>query len=529
MTLQRRSLPSLLAQFLVAALPVAARAQVAVAWSQFERGVAIAVDRSDHVYTLDYEQQLGAEVVVTKRDAQGSLLWTASFDQTDATKWERAQWLATDSDGAVIVCATLMSGYSNPVVAASIVMKFDASGNFLWRRVGGNGFDGSRTVRCVVDRDDNAYVLGLGQSGTGLVSKVEKFSPTGVSLWSWFDTAGIGAPTMVKLTPDDQLLVTGRSITGSFNGHARIDRDGNTVWSLAGVQSLTVGDAAGDAFGNTFVVHAQSGVANPGTIVKKLGPTGALLWQNAYPAAGMRVEVGPDDAAIVAGFPNQGSAGAAFIKVDGGGALVWSNLDADGPLMLLMHAQLLVDASGDAYLAAGTLFDMAVCKVDADGTSQWTATTPGASASAIVFSRASNGVFVVGGRTAHLVDATEGNWQELDGALAGTNGTPRLVGQGRCAQGQPMTLYGSHAAPNAVVVHVVGLSAVGAPLFGGLLVPSPDLLHVAFTDAVGRSGFGLTIPTAVGPGQSLWFQSWCLDASAIQGLSASNAQRVRGG
>ena len=130
MTLQRPSAASFLAPLLVAVLPVAARAQVAVAWSQFERGVAIAVGRNDDVYTLDYEQQLGAEVVVTKRDAQGSLLWTSSFDQTDATKWERAQWLATDSQGAVIVCATLMSGYSNPVVAASIVMKFDASGNF---------------------------------------------------------------------------------------------------------------------------------------------------------------------------------------------------------------------------------------------------------------------------------------------------------------------------------------------------------------------------------------------------------------
>ena len=75
---------------------------------------------------------------------------------------------------------------------------------------------------------------------------------------------------------------------------------------------------------------------------------------------------------------------------------------------------------------------------------------------------------------------------------------------------------------------MVGLSAVGAPLFGGLLVPSPDLLHVALTDAVGRSGFGLTIPTAVGPGQSLWFQTWCLDAVAVQGFSASNAQRVTG-
>ena len=391
MTFHRPFAVSLLLPVLVAALPIAARAQVSVAWSQFERGVAIAVDRNDAVYTLDYEQQLGAEVVVTKRDALGNLLWTSSFDQTDATKWERAQWLATDSQGDVIVCATLMSGYSNPVVAASLVMKFDA-----------------------------------------------------------------------------------------------------------------------------------------GCIVRKLGPTGALLWQNAYPVAGMRVEVGPDDAAIVAGFPNQGTAGAAFCKVDAGGALLWSNLDADGPLMLLMHAQLLVFASGDAYLAAGTLFDMAVCKVSALGVSQWTATTPGANAAAIAFSRASNGVFVVGGRTAHLLDATEGQWQELGGALAGTNGTPRLAGQGRCAQGQPMALYGSHAAPNAVVVHVVGLSAVGVPLFGGLLVPSPDLLHVALTDAVGRSGFGLTIPTAVGPGQSLWFQTWCLDAGAIAGFSASSAQRVRG-
>lgn len=73
---------------------------------------------------------------------------------------------------------------------------------------------------------------------------------------------------------------------------------------------------------------------------------------------------------------------------------------------------------------------------------------------------------------------------------------------------------------------MAGLSAVGLPLFGGLLVPSPDLLLVGLTDAVGRSGFGLTIPTAVGPGLSLWFQSWCLDAGAVQGFSATSAQRV---
>ena len=74
MTFHRPFAVSLLAPVLVAALPVAASAQVAVAWSQSKRGVAVAVDRDDHVYTLDHEQQLGAEVVVTKRDALGNPL-----------------------------------------------------------------------------------------------------------------------------------------------------------------------------------------------------------------------------------------------------------------------------------------------------------------------------------------------------------------------------------------------------------------------------------------------------------------------
>lgn len=511
---------------LFAALLPSAQAQVTVDWLRPERGVAIAVDRDDHVYTLDHQQQLGAEVVLTKHDATGTWLWSASFDQTDPTKWERAQWLATDSHGDVIVCATLMSGFANPVVAASVVMKFDANGNCLWRRVGGSGFDGSRTVRCVVDREDFAYVLGLGQSGTGLVSKVEKFAPDGTSVWSWFDTAGIGAPVQLKLTPDDHLLVSARATFGSLNGHARIDRNGNTVWSLAGVPSLTVGDCAGDAFGNTYVVHAENVPSNPGTVVKILAPSGALLWQGTFASAGFRVEVGPDDRPVVAGFPSQSSAGAAFFKVDPQGGLVWANLDADGPLTLLLHAQLVLDASGDAYLAAGTLFDMAVCKVNANGTSAWTATTAGSGAAALTLSRTTNGLYVVGGRIAHLRDATEGRWRELTDALPGAAGEPRLAGQGRLAQAQPLDLSVRHAAANTLCVFVVGASTSHLPLFGGTLVPTPEVLHLAVTDAVGRSTFMLTIPSVVALGQSLWFQTWCLDASGAQGFAASNAQRV---
>jgi hypothetical protein len=272
--------------------PGTALAQGAVEWIQAARGVSIAVDSLDQVYTVDFEQNLGAEMVLTKRDAAGTLVWQARHDQTDSTKWERAAWVTTDLDDNAIVCGTLMSGYSNPVNAASIVMKFAPDGSLLWRNVYETSFDGSYVRKCITDDDDNVYVLGVGPGPNGHVSKIKKFSPSGAVVWTWFDAAGIGAPLNAKLTPDGAILVIGRSTYGSLNGYTKVGLDGTTTWSLVGVQSLVVGDAAGDLSGNTYVGHGEY-VANGGGVVKKLSPTGALVWQKVIPLLAMRVEVGP--------------------------------------------------------------------------------------------------------------------------------------------------------------------------------------------------------------------------------------------
>ena len=373
-----------------------------VDWVQPTRGVSIAVDATDNVYTLDYVYALGAEMILTKRDASGALVWERSFDQTDSTKWERASWVATDNRGNVIVCGTYMSGYSNPVEAASIVMKFDPAGRLLWRNVYESSFDGSSVKKCLIDASNNIYVLGNGNGPAGYVTKVKKFAPNGTAQWSYFDSAGIGLATNFKFTPDGFIAITGRSIFGSVNGYAKIDLNGNAVWSYPGVFSLTVGDCAGDAFGNAYLVHGEY-VTNGGTVIKKVGPSGALIWENVYAIGGLRVEVGSDNRPVVSGFPNYNSAGAAFIKVDENGGLVWSNLDADGPLMLLLHARMLLDGANNAYLAAGTLFEMAVCKVNSDGTSAWTQTVAGSGhADAIVLGANDSSVFVVGGVTARI-------------------------------------------------------------------------------------------------------------------------------
>lgn len=382
------------------ALAAPAQAQVRVDWVQEQRGTAIALDRSDNVFTLDYEQALGSEMTLTKRSSEGALLWTARHDQADATKWERAAWLETDSQGNAIVAGTMMSGYSNPVVAASVLMKFSPAGALLWRTVFESSFDGSSLQRCLVDADDNIYTVGLGSGPPGYVTKVRKFTPGGSVLWTWYDAAGIGAPIHAKLTPDGGLLVVGRGIYGSVNGYAKLDGDGRLAWSLAGVPSLTAGDAAGDRFGNTYVVHGVY-AANGGTTVRKLGPAGEPRWSRDFALSGFRVEVGPDDRPVVCGFPNAGTGGAAFVKVREDGETAWSNLDADGPLGLLLHARLLVDRAGNAYLAAGTLFEMAVCKVTVDGDSDWTLTMPRSYANGMAIGGDGN-VYVVGGATARV-------------------------------------------------------------------------------------------------------------------------------
>jgi len=391
-----------------ALLPAYTAADVGLAWVQPTRGVSVALDAADNVYTVDYEQALGAEMSLTKRAANGTMLWVASFDQTSTTSWERASWVATDSAGNAIVCGTLMSGYSNPVEAASIVMKFNPNGAMAWRRVYESSFDGSSVRKCLVDGSDNVYVLGLGSGPNGRVTKVKKFAPDGTALWSFFDSAGIGAPLNFKLTPDGALLITGKSITGSYLGYSKIDLNGNLIWTYPAVFSMTAGDSAGDAFGNTYLVHGNA-TAN-GTIIKKLAASGALLWERGHGMAGFRVEVGNDHQAVVSGFPSTGTVGAAFIKVDTAGNLLWSNLDADGPLGLLAHAHMLIDKDNNAYLAAGTMSEMAVCRVNRDGSTGWTQTVAFGYAQAIALGNTDNSVYVVGGTTARL---SQGDAQTL--------------------------------------------------------------------------------------------------------------------
>jgi hypothetical protein len=379
---------------------VPAYAQVTADWVQGPGGVAVAGDGKGNVYTVRYDSNLAGDILLIKHNSSGVEQWQASYNQTDPTKWDQASWVSCDPGGNVIVCGTLKSGYSNPVNAASILMKFSPAGNLLWRVVYDGPFDGSSTRRCLVDGDGIIYVLGLGVAPNGLVTRVKAFNPDGGVRWNWFDSQGIGAAQHFKFSPDRGILIYCRGITGSINGYAKLDLSGNTLWSLPGIASQPSGDLAGDSQGNTYIVHGEY-VPNGGTVLRKLDPAGATLWSVTHPFGGFRVEVGGDDLPVACGYNPPTSGGAAFVKFDSSGVVVWQNLNADGNQNLLLHSQLLLDGRNNAFLAAGTLFQMAVCKVNSDGTDGWLYLGGGNSASAIAMGPAGR-VYVTGLNTVQL-------------------------------------------------------------------------------------------------------------------------------
>lgn len=378
---------------LLSALAFSSRAQVQTEWVNQPGGVSVALNADGDVFTARWDYAPGGDIFLAKRNAAGELLWEASSNNNDTTRHEVATWVGTDSQGNALVSGTVRSGYSNPVDVHGLLLKFSPQGNLLWRRVIGGAFDGSSTRKLLMDEADNVLVLGLGAGANGLVTQVRKIAPDGSDVWTYSDSAGIGMPMNLKWTPDHALLVIARSRFGIINGYAKLDPEGQLLWSLAGFSSTPQGDAAGDSAGNTYLV-------NDGTELRKLSPSGATLWTRGHAMTAMRVEVGSDDKPVLSGFPSGGGAGAAFMKYSSGGKVLWDQPDGDGPgVNSLLHAQMLLDRDNNAYLAASTLFEMAVTKVRADGSRAWVALAPGSSAVGLALGQDLS-VHAVGGQTA---------------------------------------------------------------------------------------------------------------------------------
>jgi parallel beta-helix repeat protein len=114
-------------------------------------------------------------------------------------------------------------------------------------------------------------------------------------------------------------------------------------------------------------------------------------------------------------------------------------------------------------------------------------------------------------------------WTDLGLALAGAQGEPVLTGSGPLTWSSSNTLELTHAAPSVAATLVVGLSQLGVPFKGGVMVPHIDALFAGLvTTPTGSLTLPFIWPTGLPSALSVYLQFWLPDPGGPKGFAASN-------
>jgi hypothetical protein len=117
-------------------------------------------------------------------------------------------------------------------------------------------------------------------------------------------------------------------------------------------------------------------------------------------------------------------------------------------------------------------------------------------------------------------------FDDLGAALAGARGLPVLRGWGPLTAGQTFAFDVGNALANSPAAYVLGVARADLPIFGGTLVPSPQIVIPAGVDGTGAARLTLPWPAFMARGAAVYAQAWVLDGAAVQGMAATNALRA---
>ncbi|MCE3226133.1 MAG: hypothetical protein K0S32_684 [Bacteroidetes bacterium] len=258
-------------------------------WNQI--GTHIATDASGNIYTVGTFSYIadidpgpgsqtvasvgGEDIYVVKQNSSGSLIWAKSFGGSDL---DTPAGIGVDNSGNVYISGTYWGNIDLDPSAATysfspgsievFVLKLDASGNFVWGKSMGGGFDDNATAMCI-DGSGNVYT-------TGTFESTMDFDP---------------GPGSYQMTPTE-------SSWGDIFV-SKLDANGNFVWAVkfGGTGQDLPNSICLDAALNIYVTGFFRGTADfdPGAgtfmfssvdeddaFVSKLAPSGAFVWAKQF-------------------------------------------------------------------------------------------------------------------------------------------------------------------------------------------------------------------------------------------------------
>lgn len=344
------------------------------------------------------------DIVISKADVNGNLLWSQSFNGTAAYK-DGLRDMAVDTAGNVY-----LTGYSYSLPTSGnfrsydfVTLKYDTDGNLLWTKRYGfrDGYDdGPRSLK--IDPAGNVYVTGYSWDENVFSDYATlKYDTDGNLLWAKrFSTPQGEAPYEVEIDAAGNVYVTGTNLNSSAGGSEDIltikyNAQGIEQWQN---RYNSPGDDSDEGFeveinsaGDVYVLGERYSYENgfiSRTVIQKVnGADGTTQWIKEYsvtneaePEIPTAMELDQDDNIVIAGMTNLSgeyyNVDAFVAKFDPDGIFQWlqtydglSDEDYDG------DTKLALDADGNVYMGASSEGfanpDMQIIKYTSAGEEDW--------------------------------------------------------------------------------------------------------------------------------------------------------------
>jgi subtilisin family serine protease len=303
-----------------------------VAWS------ASTADASGHLYTTGNTFVLGngTDVLLTKYDPEGTLLWQQTYDHQGHNDYGVA--ILYHANGELTVAAALHDATDSFDVG---LLRYDASGTLLWSTT--YDYEGQYDVPTALaeDAQGNLYVCAasLGSS-TDLDYLTLAYQSNGTLLWADSYDFAAGRDVPVSLVVDGEITVTGASedSLGQWDFYTVMYDDAGTVLEEYRLDKPGLGfdEPAGmarDAAGNFYLTGRASDNGTEYYIqTVKLDAQLNLVWEVAYNHSGQ-------DGATGLGLDSQGNVYVCgylaepmgqellLLKYDASGNLLWDQVE----------------------------------------------------------------------------------------------------------------------------------------------------------------------------------------------------------
>lgn len=353
--------------------------QVTLAWLKINQpsqsAGSVAVDQFNNSYAAAIA---GNTTYLTKRDAAGNLLWSASGS---SSYLEGIVKVCVDADNNPVVAGFQYTTSINGIVARGlIVRKFTASGDSVYRTIVGGLFtylDGGdiehpgnnqTKISAVMDSLSNVYFATAGEVNSGKGFQAVKIAPGGNLEWlrvQNFNQDTTGNPLFLAkniTVKNNRVGITGTT-DKTFSNAATwvLSTAGNTIWNNI-TPKIAGADIVFDNALNAFVLATASNAVNNtytgGDIaVVKFNTSGKKVGSRAYDFGSnempLRIMLTPDKNFVIMARAD-GTSSLGFmdwftVKIKSNFDVLWTNRYNQSNYDEMPRA-MIIDAAGNVYV-----------------------------------------------------------------------------------------------------------------------------------------------------------------------------------